>query len=466
MNLDFFIIFGYFALILTVGIWVSKSVKNIEDFSTGSRGYSAAFIFATLSASFIGGGFTTGLAEKVFTMGLVYVIALWGFSAKEILVATIIAPRMTPFKEAMSVGDIMGQLYGNKSKMLTGVASGLVCAGIAGAQFAAFGYVLNVLTGINSFYGIVLGTIIVTIYAALGGMKSVVANDVIHFCVLIVALPVVLILGINYAGGLEHIVESVPIDHVSLFGSLSIFTVLGLFLNFFFGETLVPPYVQRLLIGKNFKETARGTFWSGILSIPFFLLVGIIGLTALTLSPGLDPNLALPYVINTVMPVGLKGLAIAGMMAVVMSSADSFLNAAAISITHDVLKPIKKSHFTPKIELFWSRIVTVIVGTMGAIFALTTKSALDILLVAYNFWTPFILVPLVAGILGVRASANAFWLGCIAGIGSTCLWLVQMGESSFNGAVVGIAVNLVVFTAVHLFEQRQANMAEKAIEKM
>jgi len=454
MFIDFGIIFGYFLLILFVGIWVSKSVKNLDDFSTGSRGYSATFVFATLSASFIGGGFTMGLAEKVFTMGIVYVIALWGFSAKEILVATIIAPRMTPFKDAVSVGDIMGQLYGRRSKILTGMASGLVCAGIAGAQFAAFGYVLNVLTGIESYYGIILGTIVVIIYAALGGMKSVVANDMIHFCVLIIALPCVLFFGLQHAGGLQHVLDAVPADHVSALGQLSIVTVLGLFLNFFFGETLVPPYVQRLLIGRNFKETARGTFWSGMLSIPFFLLVGFIGLTALTLNPSLDPNLALPYVITHVMPVGLKGLAIAGMMAVVMSSADSFLNAAAISITHDVMKPLAKEGFTSKVELHWSRIITVVVGAMGALFALSTKSALDILLVAYNFWTPFILVPLVAGILGVRASAQAFWWGCFAGISATCYWLIQMGETTFNGALIGIIVNLVVFVSVHLFEQR------------
>jgi SSS family solute:Na+ symporter len=455
MFFDLAIMFGYFALILVVGIWVSKSVKNLDDFSTGSRGYGSLFIFATLSASFIGGGFTTGLAEKVFTMGLVYVVALWGFSAKEILIATIVAPRMTPFKDAISVGDIMGQLYGKKSKILTGIASGLVCAGIAGAQFAAFGYLLKVLTGIDASYGIILGTIIVIIYAAWGGMKSVVANDVIHFCVLIIALPLVLVWGINHAGGFSKVMSTVPVEHLSFSGTLPLITIIGLFLNFFFGETLVPPYVQRLLIGRNFKDTAKGTLWSGLLSIPFFLLVGFIGLTALTIKPDLDPHLALPYVINTVLPVGLKGLAIAGMMAVVMSSADSFLNAAAISISHDVLKPIAKERFTPNIELWWSRLMTVIIGAMGALFALSTQSALDILLVAYNFWTPFILVPLVAGILGVRASAQAFWWGCIAGIGATCFWLIQMGETTFNGALVGICVNLLVFGLIYIIEQRQ-----------
>jgi SSS family solute:Na+ symporter len=235
-----------------------------------------------------------------------------------------------------------------------------------------------------------------------------------------------------------------------------------MFLNFFFGETLVPPYVQRLLIGRNFKETAKGTLYSGMLSIPFFFLIGIIGLTALTLNPQLNPNLALPYVINMVMPVGLKGLAVAGMMAVVMSSADSFLNAAAISITHDVVKPVK-NHFSSERELKWSRVTTVVVGTLGAIFALSTQSALDILLVAYNFWTPFILVPLVAGILGVKASSRAFWLGCVAGIGATCLWLTLIGETLFNGALIGIVINLVVFMVVHQLEQRQKVLMEKAI---
>ena len=131
MTLDIAIMCAYFLLILGVGLWASKSVNSFDDFSTGNRSYSAAIIFATLSSSFIGGGFTTGLAEKVFTMGLVFVVALWGFSAKEILVATVIAPRMTPFKNAISVGDIMGQLYGRSAKILTGFASGIVCAGIA-----------------------------------------------------------------------------------------------------------------------------------------------------------------------------------------------------------------------------------------------------------------------------------------------------------------------------------------------
>jgi SSS family solute:Na+ symporter len=456
--LDYLIIVGYFLLILGVGIRVSRNVKNFDDFSTGNRHYTAPIIFATLSASFIGGGFTNGLAEKVFTMGLVYVVALWGFSLKELLVATLIAPRMTPFKNAISVGDIMGQLYGRYAKIFTGFAATAVAAGIAGAQFAAFGYILNILLGINPVFGILIGTAIVVTYSTLGGLKSVVTNDVIHFVVLIISLPIVFILGLKQAGGLSHVLQSVPADHVSLFGSVSWLALIGLFLNFFFGETLVPPYVQRLLIGKNFKETAKGTLWSGLLSIPFFVLVGIIGLIALTLKPDLDPNLALPYVINTVMPLGLKGLAIAGMMAVVMSSADSFLNSAAISATHDVIKPLlAERHIILKngTELKLSRIITLLTGILGAIFAISTKSALDILLLAYNFWTPFILVPLVAGIWGIKISERGFWVSVLAGVVGTAAWLIGVGESVLNAAIIGIALNFVTFVTFYFIEKRR-----------
>ena len=97
------------------------------------------------------------MAEKVYSLGLVYVIALWGFSIKEVLIANYIVPKMTRFKNAISVGDIMGRLYGHNARILSGIASVLVCAGIAGAQFAACGYMFNILLGIPQSWSIAIG---------------------------------------------------------------------------------------------------------------------------------------------------------------------------------------------------------------------------------------------------------------------------------------------------------------------
>jgi SSS family solute:Na+ symporter len=444
MNFDInlVIILAYFAMVLFNGIYAGRNVRNLDDFATGNRSYTTFFIFATLSSSFIGGGFTTGLAEKVVTYGIVYVVALWGFSIKEVLIAFYIVPRMAHFKDAISAGDIMGKLYGEKAKIFTGFASVLVCAGIAGAQFGAFGYILNVLMGIPHSQGILLAGLIVIFYSSMGGMKSVVANDTLHFVVLIVALPLVFLLGLRHVGGLDLLLETTPVDltHISLLHLLT------LTLSFFFGETLVPPYIQRLLIGKDLAHTQRGTFYSGILSFGFFVMIGLIGVMAQKINPGVNPNLALASVINTVMPIGLKGLAVAGMMAVIMSSADSFLNAAAIAASHDVIKPLTKSRSGVR-ELAVSRTATVGIGLLGMMFALTCESVLDILLHSYTFWTPFILVPLVAGIMGIRRSETVFWWSAATGVGSVFVvsHLSAFDSVKFDATLVGIALNALVF---------------------
>lgn len=460
--LDLFIFWAYLFVILGIGIFASRSVKSLSDYAVGGRSYTSFFVFATLSASFLGGGFTMGLSEKVFSTGLLYVVALWGFSLKEILIARIIAPRMKSFSYAISVGQIMGSFYGKYARVITGFSGALVCAGIAGAQFSAFGYLMNLFLGLSPSIGVLIGALVVITYSTLGGMKSVVANDTVHFLVLIIALPLVFLFGLSAVGGFNSLMEHVPASHVSLPEAPSILPLVGLFLSFFFGETLVPPYMQRLLIGKTLQATARGTLWSGLLSIPFFLMMGFIGLIALALDPTISAHVALPHVIQTVMPLGLKGVAVAGMMAVIMSSADSFLNAASVSLIHDVIKPLK-STFNPKNEMRWTRMATICVGILGVIFAVSTKSVLDILLYAYNFWTPFILVPLVGGLVGYISSQKVFWISSVLGILSTFVWN-QFGIASFDGALIGIIINFAAFIIfnriwnVDFFQKKEVKM--------
>jgi SSS family solute:Na+ symporter len=441
---DYCAIFIYFLAIIFIGVYSSRSVKSLSDFATGNRSYNSFFVFTTLSASFIGGGFTTGLAEKVCHFGLIYAFTLWGFSFKELLIAQFIAPKMGRFQNAISVGDIMKELYGANAKVLTGIASVFICAGIAGAQFSGFGYVLQALLDVDHNYGIIICTLIVIFYSSLGGMKSVVANDTLHFFVLIISLPIVLVLGTEYIGGFARL-EQLATHNITTHHMPSA-TFIALFLSYFFGETLVPPYVQRLLIGKDLQNTKNGTLYSGLLSLPFFIMIGLIAIIAIEVDHSTNPHFAITSVIHTIMPAGLKGFAIAGMMAIMLSSADAFLNAAAIATSHDVIKPIYKIN-SNKTELKISRIATVAVGVIGALFAISFDNILDILLSAYNFWTPFILVPLVAGIMGVKRSAKTFWLSAAAGILSVLILKYLPCEifNSYDATLVGIAINALVF---------------------
>jgi SSS family solute:Na+ symporter len=454
--LDFTIIGCYLSAVLAVGVWAGRRIGSFEEYAVAGRSYSSFVVFATLSASFIGGGFTMGNAEKVFTFGIVNVVALWGFSLKEILVAKFIAPRVGAFPDAISPGDVMERDYGRAGKFITGIFAVLLCAGILGAQIGAMGYMFHLFVGLPVWAGVLIGMGIIIIYDTIGGMRAIVATDVLQFMILAIGIPLCLYMGISAVGGVGTIMEAVPSGHFRLFGSITPVQFLSLFLTFLLGETLVPPYVRRLFISRDIVRIKRGTFWSGVFSVPFFAVSGGIGLVALTMDRGIDPNLSLPYVIESAMPAGVRGIVIAGVLSVVMSSADSFLNSASISFINDIVNPLRRVPLGDRTGLRWARVATLLTGSLAVIFALRIRSVLGILIYAYNFWAPIILIPMVAVFLGLRAPRAAFLAGAASGIGGVIIWNKLLGApGGFDGLLVGVFTNMLAFAAVLLFSRRR-----------
>lgn len=165
--------------------------------------------------------------------------------------------------------------------------------------------------------------------------------------------------------------------------------------------------------------------------------------------------MALPFVIREVLPVGLTGLVVAGVCSIVMSSADSFLNSAAIAFVNDLVTPMRRRPLERKQALFLAKLTTLFVGLAAIVFAVRIKSILDILIYAYNFWSPVILVPLVSAMSGLSASRRASVAGASAGVAGVALWNSALrNPGSVDGLVVGVLCNLVVFTAVHHVEKR------------
>ncbi len=444
------IVIVYLIAVLLIGLWAGRGMKGMQDFALAGKSFGMLVIFATLSASFIGGGFSMGNAEKVFLIGVSNIVALWGFSIKEILVARYIAPRMGQYPQAISVGDIMHQHYGRGARLFSGFFAIALCAGILGAQVGAMGYVFNLFLNVDKVWGILIGCSIVIAYSTIGGMRAVVWTDVIQFIVLAVGIPMTLYYGLQYVGGWQALTEQVPAAHLSLpTEPLAVLALLSLFLTFMLGETLVPPYLQRLLIGKSSKDVSRGSLLSGLFSIPFFAVTGLIGLVALAMQPGLDANLAMPYVIQEAVPPILQGIVAAAIVSIIMSSADSFLNAASIAFSNDIVAPLRKTPLSVKAELRLTQWVTLLVGVLSVIFALSIDSVIDILIYAYNFWAPTVLVPLCMAVLGFYVSQRRFIAGAIAGISVAIIWNTLLGGPlNVDGLVLGTAANLLAFVSI------------------
>jgi SSS family solute:Na+ symporter len=175
-----------------------------------------------------------------------------------------------------------------------------------------------------------------------------------------------------------------------------------------------------------------------------------VGLVAAVLMPGLsDATLVLPSMIKEVLPVGLRGMVVAGVIAVVMSSADSFLNAASIALVNDVIQPLRRDGLDDASRLLLARAATLITGALAVFFAIRIASVLDILIYAYHFWAPVILVPLAATLMGWRSNKRAFAGGAAAGLAGVFLWRYAPGEAGeIDGLVVGVFANLLTFALI------------------
>lgn len=444
-NIDYIIVIAYLVIIMGLGLYGSRGIKNLSQYAVAGRDYTAPVVFATLSAAFIGGGFTLGNAEKVFMWGIANIVALWGFSFKEILVAKYIAPRMQAHRDAISIGDIMVKSYGKSGRLVAGICGVLLCIGIIGAQVGAMGYIFETFLNVSRMWGILIGCGTLIIYVTLGGIRAVVITEILQFAILALGLPLALVFAVIHAGGVEAVLANVPADHLTIPGPhFTWIAFISLFLTFMLGETLVPPYLQRLLIGKDIYHIARGTLWSGLFSIPFFAITGCLGLVALALQPDLNPNLAVPYLVKTVLPAGVVGIVIASIICVVMSSAESFLNAASVAFTNDIVKPLVKNPLSTSQELWLAKIFTLFCGVGAVIMAVEVASLLDILIYAYHFWAPMMVVPLIAAIFGFRSNAKVFLTSVACGLFG--MWIWQYGLNNLfglDGLIVGVIMNIV-----------------------
>lgn len=450
MVLDSIIVVIYLLAIAITGILVSRGkIKNIKEFSLSKKKYGVFTLVATLSAAFIGGGFSTGNAAKVAQTGIGNIIALYGFSLAVILVGKFVVPKMKKFDHISSTGEIMREAYGKKAQIFTGIFAFMVCAGILGAQISAIGYIFNIFLGLEPLYGLLIGTACVLISTSFGGMQSVVATEVIQFIILMIAMPLLLVFSIIRTGGMSHVISQVPSENLNIFNGVGPLGLLSMFISFAAGESMVPPYVQRLLMGKDLKTTAKATIFSGILSIPFFVVTGLIGLVGVIYFKGqnIDNNSIMQSMINAVAPIGIRGILIAGTLSIVMSSASSFLNSASVELVNNVIIPLSKKRDS-KNSVFIVRAVNILTGIVATIFAFSVPNVLDILVYSYSFWSPVILVPLIAALIGKNTTPIAFYSSMISGIISMIAWNLLSSPLQIDASVIGIIVNFVTFCIV------------------
>ena len=278
---------------------------------------------------------------------------------------------------------------------------------------------------------------------------------------MVIAIPTTCALALNQIGGAEILFSFVKTNGLSTRPlSMAVLSEhVGIFLSFAL-PCLYPLCIQRMLMCKNTQQIKKTFIISGILMPPFHLTLGLMGIMALIMMPNINHHTALPELINTVLPVGIKGFVIAGILAIIMSTIDSVLNIGSIAITHDLIGSLRKKPLSDKTQLFLVRISSIIIAAGSIVIALIFNSALDVIFLMMVLGNSVFFPGYILGLTNLSTSKQGFWLGVFSGITTALSCIFIFDIHLLHVMLIAISANIlahILYIKLKTFKERKEN---------
>lgn len=450
--IDWAIIFIYLIGCLVIGLYKSRKIKNIKGYALGAINVPTGVLVSTIFATHIGAGSSIGIVEQIFALGLIFVVSQIISPVFWLVSAWIFGRNIEKFRSCLSLSDIMDKLYGKPGRWVANFASLFISIGVIAIQMTAMGFVLNYFMGVSHFTGIIIGLATLVIYTAFGGARIVALTDVFQFAVFFIAIPMACIFALKDIGGFNSLLDKIPA--ASLDFDLGVEGNLWLFLSLLI-YSFIPDtsgaFVQRFLMARSAKQLYTSLKVIALLSLFLELTMCLLSFIILVKSPGIDPSLGFIHFIGNYLSIGIKGLMVAALLAVFMSTADSFLNNASIICSHDIIKKIIPS-ITDKQELQIARISVLVLSLCSILLALSGKRILELIWLVDCFWQPLILIPLSAGFLNFRTNSKSFIAASSAAIIFTCIGAYLSGGFATISMVTGLIGSSLGLFGMHYYQ--------------
>lgn len=412
---------GVFLVItLFLGIWASKSVKNIREYALANRQFGASILTITFMATLIDGFQIQGFPAQIFSDGLIQLVSRFGTVLGFVFFGWFIAPKFMYFKGALTLGDIADQLYGTMGRLVVGVIGTLTSLLSVAIQIIVLGSLGSMLLGIPEQYLVIYGGIILVMYASIGGIRAVTLTDLLQFASLSFFLLFFIGAIINQNGGLVSLFGKVHQLHPEklLIVENPQFNIksLKLLTNVFICIMLFKPaFIQRFLMAKDKQEIKKLLFYSAGLRTLFLIAVAIIGFGALLAFPDVSPKNLVPHLANSLFPKSIQPFFAVGIIAIVMSTIDSHLSAGGLTFVHDVIKPVTDALKIRINEFKLVRWLTFFIGSFAIFYAATSGSINLVKSLSSSFhlydMLGVIIIPIVLGLLGLKTDKTSFTVG-------------------------------------------------------
>lgn len=294
----------------------------------------------------------------------------------------------TDENKVLTLPDYLAKKFGRHAQLIRWVSTILIVSFMMfyfGAQIAGAGKTLFAVFHLNLIGGMILSLAIVIILSFLGGFISVVWTDMIQSIMMLVTLVVLPIVALFYINerdlSIAHALQTSGAGMDSWTGGAIGFAIGVLFFNnfaWFFGFLGGQPQISaRFMALKNKKEANTASAVAIIWTILAYAGAFMIGLTALTLYQNhhfADVETILPFMILDLLPPWIAGLLLSGILAAIISTADSQLLVLTSSVSEDIVHNALGLKLTEKQLVMVSRITIIIAGLVGLTIALTSKS--------------------------------------------------------------------------------------------
>jgi sodium/proline symporter len=472
----------YLLVVLVVGVIAYRQTRSQASFILGDRKLGPWVIALSERASGESAWLLVGLPGVALAFGFIELWTVIGCTTGILISWTFVAPRLREFvghSDSLTLPDFFRQRYPETHEAIRVVASLIITfffTFYVAAQFNAAGKVLDTTFGellgsLQGYFdgmglsletttiGMLIGTIIVLFYTAMGGFVAVAWTDVVQGIIMVFTCVILPITGWIKLGGNDVLLPQL-LEHssaLSLTGGKSglhaFLAVIG-GLSWGLGYMGQPHLLMRYMAIRSTSEIRTSRLIAIWWAVPAFwgaFMIGIVGLAAFGIDQFEDPERLMPFMAQTVMPGWLAGVMISGAIAAMMSTADSQLLVTTSTLSEDIWHKLLKRDSSPLSLARFSRLATIVVGLVAFALAVTSSGLVfSMVSFAWSGLSAAFGPALLLTLWWKRCTGAGVLAGMIGGTVSVVLWRWSGANDFLSERVAGFVIALVLVLTVSL----------------
>lgn len=402
---------------------------------------------AALFATWFGSETVFGASSQFLEGGLYSVIEDPFGAALCLILFGLFYARKLYSLNLLTLGDYFKVRFGKRIELIASIFLAPPYVGYIAAQLVAMGLILNVVTGIELWHGVVISAVAVTAYTFVGGMWAISITDFFQSIIIIAGLLVLAVIMSNQAGGVEAVLSELSSEQLKFFPDfefkeivlyMAAWSVLGL------GSIPSQDVFQRAMSSGSARTAELSCYVAAFLYLTVAMLPLYISVCTRHLYPtqvAEDTQLSLPNMVlaHTAMPVQI--LFFGSLLSAILSTASSAMLAPASIFSENLVRPLVGSKFTDNQFLLLTKLSVLLFSVVATVMACLRSNIYELVGESSVLSLVSLFAPLTFGLYWKRSSRNGAFLSMVAGM---LTWIIfEVYETSWPSLVPATIVSVV-----------------------